>query len=69
VAGVALLLLESIRALHGDIFSTLATILLYLGLGLLVLAGVLLVLATAADLHEVGGSGLDIRALRASQRE
>jgi hypothetical protein len=39
VAGFALLLLEGIRALTGSSFSTLATTLLYLGMGLVALAG------------------------------
>jgi len=49
VLGLALLVFESIRALTGSSFTTLATILLYGGLGLVVLAGMSQVFAVFAE--------------------
>jgi membrane associated rhomboid family serine protease len=47
VIGLALLLFESIRALDGSTLNTLATILLYGGLGLVAVAGITLVVAVS----------------------
>ena len=49
VVGLALLVFESVRALTGSSFTTLATILLYTGLGLVVLAGMSQVFAVFAE--------------------
>jgi len=64
VIGLALLLFESIRALTGSSFNTLATILLYGGVGLIAVAGVMLIAGTFAGAAEAapdpaGGAGSD----------
>jgi hypothetical protein len=49
VIGLALLLFESIRGLTGSSFTTLATVLMYVGLGLVVLAGVSQIFAVFSE--------------------
>jgi hypothetical protein len=49
--GLALLLFESVQAMRGVIIGTIGTTLLFLGLGLVVTAALLIGVAVAADLR------------------
>jgi hypothetical protein len=68
LVGLVLLVVESVRVLNGSTLDTLNSVLLFVGLGLLAVGGIMLVIAVVAE-DEVGAEAAEADAAQAAADE